>query len=329
MFFPELAENFMKLVRAVKDKKIAVVGHMRPDGDCMSSQFAMAAVFEKFGAAEVVCLNKDPLPYLYENFSKGKKLLPTEGFEDASFEIVTVDCADYKRIGEDFAARHPNPLGCIDHHSSNHPYARINIFDPSSAATAEIIAGLLFDAGAKIDPESANRLYMGMAMDTRQFTTNSTGAKTLAIAAKLVESGAEPAYVAEQLYQRERFGKMKLLAYFLQSLTMHAEGKICMGIIPLGTFEKTGSSKEDTDGLVDYARSIEGVEIAILLEELPKGLKGSFRAKTPKFEVDTLAGEFGGGGHKAAAGFSVDGASLNDFVPKLLKLVEKRINSVK
>ncbi len=325
-FFPEFEGQFKALLESVKGRKIAVAGHMRPDGDCVSSQFALAHILREAGAAQVVCVNQNALPHTYANFAGGEELLDASEFCDGQFEIVTVDCADYLRAGENLAKRFPNPLACIDHHVTNKTYARINILDSRAAATAEIIAGLALDAFGKVSKEDADRLYMGIAMDTRQFTTSSTRTRTFEISAKLAANGADTAWVAVQLYQRESFAKMKLLAAYLKTLTMHIGGRVCMGTLPTGIYELTGAQKADSDGLVDYARSIDGVEVGILLEQMPHGVKGSLRGKTPDYRVDEVAAMFGGGGHLAAAGFTAEGEKLETFAPKLIEIFERRLS---
>ncbi|MDY5583294.1 MAG: DHH family phosphoesterase [Candidatus Merdousia sp.] len=327
LFFPEYAEEFRALLDAARGRKIAVAGHMRPDGDCISSQFAAADFLRQAGAAQVVCVNQNKVPYLYENFAVGETMLDAETFDDASFDIMTVDCADYARTNLSLCKRFPEPLACIDHHATNRPSAKINIIDAKAGATAELIGGLALDAGLEISKETANRLYMGIVMDTRQFTTTSTRTKTFEIATSLVKAGADAAWVAIQLYQREKFAKLKLLASYLQTLTMHFDGRVCIGLLPEGVYEKTGAEKADSDGLVDYARSVDGVDIAVLLEDMKNGVKGSLRAKTPKYKVNEIAAHFGGGGHLAAAGFTAEGETINTFYPKLLNLIEASLQN--
>lgn len=238
---------------------------------------------------------------------------------------MTVDCADYARTNLRLCERFPSPLGCIDHHFSNHSSARINAIDPSASATAELIAGMAFDAGLEISPENACRLYMGIATDTRQFTTPSTRPKTFEIAARLLECGADAAGVAVELYQRETMGKLKLLGRFLETLELFENSRACIGVLKAGIFAETGSEKADSDGLVDYARSIDGVEIALLLEQMPNGVKGSLRAKTPDMRVNEIAARFGGGGHLAAAGFTAEGERLETFRDKIVAIVGEHL----
>ena len=324
-YYPELSAEFKKLLDAAKGAKIAVVGHMRPDGDCIASEYAMAEILRGAGAREIAILNQNPMPRLYENFADSSVLKSAADFDDASFEIVAVDCADYARTNLALCGRFPRPLACIDHHATNPRYARINIIDSDASATAELIAAICFDLEIELSKRSAMLLYMGLVMDTRQFTTSSTRLASFEIAAKLVHKGADPAWVAVQLYQREKFGKLKLLGYYLDSLKTYFGGKVCIGILPAGIFEKTDSEKSDSDGLVDYARSVDGVEIAALIEELPNGSKGSLRAKNPDYRVDEIASVFGGGGHHAAAGFTAVGETPETLLSKLLPLIQERL----
>ncbi len=324
-FYPELSAEFKKLLESAKGAKIAVVGHMRPDGDCISSQYAMREILKWAGAKEVVVLNQNTMPRLYENFADASLLRDAETFDDKSFELVLVDCADYARSNLSLCERFPTPLACIDHHATNKGYGKINIIDSQASATAELISALCFDVGVELSAQTASLLYMGIVMDTRQFTTSSTRLATFEVAARLVELGASPSWVAVQLYQRESFGKMKLLAFYLDSLKTYFYGRVCIGVLPAGIFEKTNSEKADSDGLVDFARSVDGVEIAALLEELPNGTKGSLRGKTADYCVDEIAASFGGGGHKAAAGFTAVGETPETLMPKLLKLIEQHL----
>lgn len=328
MFFPHLAEKFSELLKSVKGRKIAVVGHMRPDGDCVASQFALADIFMQVGAADVVCLNQNEIPRLYGDFTYGRCFVDAEAFTDLSYDVITVDCADYKRTNLTFCGRFPEPLGCVDHHQTNNSVAKINIIEPTASATAELIAGLALDAGLKILPENATQLYMGIVMDTRQFTTSNTRALTFEIASKLIECGADAADVARQLYQRESSAKLNLLAEYLSTLKYYENGKISIGELRKGVYERTGAKKEDSDGLVDYGRAVDGVEIALQLEELQNGVKGSLRAKNQSGRVNEIAAMFGGGGHLAAAGFTADGETIATFYEKILEILKAHLKKI-
>ncbi len=323
----EQVQAFSYLLEAAKGRKIAVVGHMRPDGDCVSSQFVMAEILKNIGA-EVVCVNQNSVPYLYKNFVS-EDFISADEFNDTSYEILLVDCSDLSRANVKISERFSKVFACIDHHASGKSKAKINVIDIQAGATAEIIALCVSALDVKISRESANLLFMGIATDTRQFTTTSTRKESLEAAMEMMRRGADPNFVAQELYQRERLAKMKLLSSYLSSLQMYLDGKVCIGFISADTFAKTGSCKEDTDGLVDFARSIDGVEISMVLEQLVDGsVKGSLRGRNPEYRVNEIAEKFGGGGHFAAAGFTAKNKTFQTIIPELLELCEKSLKSI-
>jgi len=253
-----------------------------------------------------------------------------ERWENVSEEraAVLVDCADHARGGERLKGRYPAPVAVIDHHLSNLGYAEIDIVDAASAATCEILAGLFFDHGLPVDARSAQALYTGILTDTGQFRFNSTSRRCFVLAGELVARGAKPAEAGYELYERETEGKLRLLQRFLASLKVECGGRVCIGTLPAGVFEQTGSNGEDTEGLVDYARSIEGVDIGALIEERPDGsVKASLRAKDPAYRVDLVAAQFNGGGHACAAGLSLK-PGTEDFQARLVASLTQRIAAV-
>jgi phosphoesterase RecJ-like protein len=224
--------------------------------------------------------------------------------------------------------RYPEPVAVIDHHLSNIGYAAVNLVDSASAATCEILAGMFFDNGLPVDAQSAQALYTGLLTDTGQFRFNSTSRRCFLIAGELVARGAKPAEAGYELYERESLGKLKLLQHFLASLKLECGGRICIGTLAPGIFEATGSNGEDTEGLVDYARSIEGVDVGAIIEERPDGsVKASLRAKEPDYRVDSVAAQFNGGGHACAAGLHLK-TDTGNFYARLVAALAERIAAV-
>jgi phosphoesterase RecJ-like protein len=219
------------------------------------------------------------------------------------------------------------PWGCFDHHLSNKGFARFNFVDTDSAATAEVLAGIFLDAGLPIDATTAQALYTGIMTDTGQFRFPSTSSRVFRLSAELMACGADPSLAGQELYERESFGKLKLLQHYISSLRLECGGRVCIGVLPNGIFETVGASVEDTEGLVDYARSIEGVEIGVLIEERVDVIKASLRAKHASFRMDTVAAQFNGGGHANAAGLNCKD-SLAGFYPKLLAALKQRLVEV-
>lgn len=326
-FFEKLTPSFAALVPSLKGKHVAVVGHARPDGDCIGSQVALARVLRTLGST-VICVNLDVVPRRLQFLVQDLTFVKAPDLPPGDWQAIYVDCADHDRAGEKAKARFPRPFGNIDHHLSNNGYAEHNFVEVAAAATAEILAGMFFDAKLPVDKVTAQALFSGIMTDTGQFRFNSTTRRTFMLAAELVALGAHPADVGGEIYERESAGKLQLLQRFLSSLKLECGGRVCVGVLPDGVFHETGSSVEDTEGLVDYARSIDGVDIGVLIEERPGAIKASLRSKEPRFRVDQIAAQFGGGGHACAAGLNLKNVSMADFRPKLLAAIEKQILAV-
>jgi phosphoesterase RecJ-like protein len=328
-FFPELSAEFAKLLATLKGRKIAIIGHARPDGDCIGSQVALARVLAALGF-DAICVNPDPVPrrllFLVSgmSFSRTDDVLKTTNDRAAIF----VDCADHARAGERLKFHYPEPVAVIDHHLSNVGFSAANLVDSAAAATCEILAGVFFDNGLPVDAQCAQALYTGLLTDTGQFRFTSTSRRSFLIAGELVARGAKPSEAGYHLYERETVGKLKLLQQFLASLKLECGGRVCIGTLAPGAFESTGANGEDTEGLVDYARSIEGVEIAALVEERADGtVKASLRAKDPVYRVDLVAAKFNGGGHACAAGLNLK-KGTDDFHARLVAALADRLAAV-
>ena len=325
-FFPALSEQFAVLLREIAGQKIAVIGHARPDGDCIGSQVALTRVLAASGI-DAVCVNADPIPRRLQFLVGDMRFLRTDDVLQAKEQRapIFVDCADHARAGERLKSYFAQPLAVIDHHLSNVGYARHNLVDSAAAATCEILAGIFFDNGLTIDAPAAQALFTGLMTDTGQFRFASTSRRCFVLAGDLVARGASPAEAGYELYERETEGKLRLLQRFLASLQLECNGRVCIGILPVGIFESTGSTTEDTEGLVDYARSIDGVDIAALIEQRPDGsVKASLRGKDPSFRLDLVAAKFNGGGHACAAGLNLKTGTA-DFYDRLVEAFRERL----
>lgn len=315
-YYADFVDGWRSLLDALQGERVAVVGHQRPDGDCIGSQVALCRCLNALGI-ESVAVNPDPVPRLLKAFIGDTPFLRAVEFKGVEWTAVNVDCADPVRAGLDLHGRFPRPLANVDHHISNSRYAEHNFVDPEASASAEILAGLFFDFNLPVDEVSAQALYLGIATDTGQFRFSSMKRRVFNVCGELVRRGARPGEAATMLYEQESIGKVKLLTQFLSSLRFECGNKVCIGLLRDGVYKETGASKEDSEGLVDYARSIQGIEIGVLLEEHKGAIKGSFRSRDPLHRVDRLAKRFGGGGHACAAGFNCK-ASFADFYRRLM-----------
>jgi len=344
-FYPEFSQKFAALLPELRAcGRVVVIGHMRPDGDCIGAQVGLARVLSAAGVREVMCLNADHVPRRLSFLTAQTPVLhapevlakPDPDFRvGAACAAVFVDCADAARCGAELQAAFPKPFAMVDHHVSNPGFAEHDFLDADSAATSEILAGIFLDLGLPIDAQAAQALYTGIVTDTGQFRFPSTTPRCFAIAGELIARGASPAEIGYELYERESLGRLRLLEAFLKTLRLECGGRFCFGFLPKGIFEATGSTVEDTEGLVDYARSIEGVEIAALIEERQEAdyrgggvkMKASLRAKNPVYRVDKIAAKFGGGGHACAAGLTVE-AERDAFCAELLGAVADQLAAV-
>jgi phosphoesterase RecJ-like protein len=323
-FFPALSARFGAVMDRFKGREVAVLGHMRPDGDCIGSMVALVRLLESRGA-RARGVNRDPVPANLRAFVGDTPLEEAAAFKPNGELAVSVDCADYKRVGQRLQSFFPEPVLNVDHHISNQAYAEENFVVPTASATAEILAGFFLDLGWEIDPVSAQALYVGIATDTGQFRFPSTTPATFEITRRLCEYGARPAEAAFELYERESFAKIKLLQHFLASLRLEFGGRVCVGLLRDGVYAECGASLEDSEGLVDYARSIDGVDIGVLIEDREGSVKASLRAKDPAYRVDLVAQEFQGGGHACAAGLNVEESSIDAVYPRLMDAVGRHL----
>jgi len=327
MYFPEHSPKFRQLLDGLRGRPIAVLGHLRPDGDCIGSQVALTRVLRALGH-DAIAVNHDAVPRLLAEFVGDTPWRRAADYQPAAnTAAVCVDCADLIRVGPRLREFFPKPFLAVDHHASNEGFAEHNFILPETAATAEVLAGLFFDEDLPLDAVTAQALYVGIATDTGQFRFPSTTPRVFQLCAQLTTRGADPGAAGQLLFERESLGKTRLLRTFLNSLRGEFNGRVCVGFLRDADFAETGAQREDTEGLVDYARAIEGVDIGVLLEERQQTLKGSLRAKKQRFALHRLAQRFGGGGHACAAGFNVN-EPLDKFYPRFLEELGQHLSAV-
>ena len=193
-FYPELSARFHALLPELRGRKIAVVGHARPDGDCIGSQVALTRVLVAAGL-DAVCVNADPVPRRLQFLTRNTRVMSAEEILPAAadYTAVYVDCADAARCGIRLSGAFPRPLAMFDHHISNVGYAEHDFIEVQSAATAEILAGIFVDLGLTVDADAAQALYTGILTDTGQFRFHSTSWRSFMLAAELLARGARPA----------------------------------------------------------------------------------------------------------------------------------------
>ncbi|MFF2482604.1 bifunctional oligoribonuclease/PAP phosphatase NrnA [Paenibacillus sp. NPDC058071] len=304
-----------------------VVSHVQPDGDAISSTSVVHWLLERLGKSAVLINEGESpsrlqyLPY-YDHIVNYRNEPPTRKFK----RIITVDCADFKRIGEVSALFEPDAeLLNIDHHPTNNGFGSVNVIRPNAAATVEILHDLLERAGIEPDLACATAIYTGLLTDTGGFRYSNTSAAVLRIASRMLEYGVSGHQLADHLLEKMTMPKLKLLQNSLSRLTFTEDQKIGWLYIAKDDLRETGAVPEDIEGIVNYALNIDGVEVGILFKETEDGhVKASLRS-AGKADVAAIAQSFGGGGHVRAAGCRI-GCSLPEAAEQIVEAVRKALN---
>ncbi len=321
----EAAEALKSVVGALQGRKAAVLGHMRPDGDCIGSQVALCRMLQASGV-DALCVNRDRVPPGLAAYAEGVIFVRGEDYAEKDRLAVAVDCADASRIGTELLARFPDGiLGNVDHHASNPGYARHNAVVTSAAATCHVLAACAQSLGLPVDAATAKALHLGILTDTGRFSYASVTPELLELTAGLLRKGADPAEANFRVFEQESRGKLALTQRFLASLRFHDDGRICSGEIRQADYAATGTTKEDKEGLVEFPRSVEGVDVAVLMEEGADGVRGSLRGRDPRLRLDLLAAKLNGGGHVLAAGFNMLGCRLDRDRDRIIAAVVEHV----
>ena len=320
MYFEAESKKFLALLNVLQNKKVAVIGHVRPDGDCIGSQIALCRVLRSRGI-DAVCVNQHKVPFYLQDFVEDSPFFSLENFQNDGREIIAVDCGDRLRLGAELLEKYfagTSISAVIDHHQSNSNFAPCSIVVPAAAATCFLLAAMLIDCEIEFDLCTARALYAGIVTDTGCFQYSSTTCAVFAVAGTLVCKGVKPDLISHRIYEQEKFAKIDLLQRYLATAELRGNGKLAFGYIPKNAYELTGTSHEDAEAFVNYLRNLAGVKIACQLEQSSVGIKGSLRANDDDSRVDLLAAElaktFGGngGGHIRAAGFSLPNLDLDN-----------------
>jgi len=291
-----------KVLNAIRERqRFVVTSHARPDGDGIGSALACAQILRVMGKdAEVVTY--DGVPRIYQNLPFADRAIQAESVppNDA---VIMLECDSTRRAllqGLDQCF-----LINIDHHVSGRNFGHINWIDSNVMATAELVYRLARLACVPIDRDIATCLYTALMTDTGSFMFAGTNEHTFTVARELVVAGADPAQCARQIYFGHSTAKMRLLGAALSHL--HREGTLAWIWVTREQMQRFGAREEDCEGLVNYALSMGDVQVAIFFRELPDSrYRVSLRSKG-EVNVSTVAEHFGGGGHKCASGFSLDG----------------------
>lgn len=306
-----------------KAPQVALFSHVSPDGDCLGSMLAIGLALEKLGK-DVVYYNSDPIP-LNLRFLPGIDKVQTELPDPLPRTLLFVDCSDLGRVD---IQPEGIPEGTIvlnlDHHISNHNFGTLNLVDPGASASGEIALKLIRGLQVEVDAEIATNLYTAMVTDTGSFQFSNTTAETHRLAAELFEQGIDIEEIHYQLYDQKPLAQVELLRRGLSRLKLYADGKLAIMTLSRTDFQESGADESLSEGLVNHARTIQGVEVAVFLKEVDeRRIRASLRSNR-WFDVNLTAARFGGGGHKRAAGCTIN-ALLDEAEQLMVEAVEEEI----
>lgn len=315
-------QTFFQLVSA--RERFMVCCHVHPDGDAIGSLLAVGLTLKNRNK-QVAMVCSDGAPTVY-HFLEGSGEITREF--DAGFcpeVLICVDCAEKERVAA------PPEIWTLpdvfvvnlDHHVTNIGFGDLNIIDPQACATGELVYRIFAAGGYGLDGRTALAIYTALATDTGFFRYESTSAYTLEVAADLVKNfGVNPSKVAEEVHDHKSFNSVRMLGEALGRLRLANDGKVAWMVLDQQMLKKFPVENEETDNYVNFARSIEGVEIGLLFKELKSNeIKLSWRSSAA-VDVSQLAAYFGGGGHARAAGCSLTG-SVDTVIQRVLKFINE------
>lgn len=311
-----------EILESIKNKlnsanNVAVICHIRPDGDTIGSSLALKNYIEKQKQCSVFC--DDVLPQKF-SILKGFADIKNDEIGEEYDLIVCLDSSDIKRIGKyGNKVKYFNNTINIDHHISNEKFAEINYVTEASS-TCEIIFSLLEFLNAKPDKDTYACIFCGLSSDTGNFSHSNTTAKTFETASKISAVIGDVSFINQKIYKEITINKLRLLTEVLKNIKFYIDGKMAVLSVSIKDLQTYECESYETEGFVDYAINLIGVEIgAILMESEKNCYKISLRSKTAN--VCKIAAQFGGGGHIHASGCMLFG-DFEEVVNKLVKNAE-------
>ena len=302
-------------------KTVGIAGHVRPDGDCVGSCMTLYNYLKKNRPdvdVRVFLEFVDKKFLLIENTDK----IETDGFDGTKFDLfISLDTASLDRLGHNLPFfENAKRTACIDHHKSNEGYADYNCIVPEASSASEVLYDFL-DAEL-FDKSIAEPMYMGIAHDSGVFRFQSTTARTMRIAAKMIEYGVNVNTILEDTFYRKSYNQLMITAKIQSNAVLCMDGKCIYGYCTSEMMNEYGVTVNDLDAVVASIRNVDGVEVAMFVYQLEENrFKISLRSKK-YVDVSEIAVLFGGGGHVRAAGFDMEG-TLEEVIDSVVKKIEE------
>ncbi len=306
-------------------QRFVVISHIRPDGDALGCTIAMGLCLRALGK-DVQMWNDDGCVERF-HFLPGSEFVTQPPAEPQEFDVaIMLDTAVKDRGGRCVrAVKNAGVWINLDHHVSNPRYGDLNFIDATSPATGQILFELCRAGNLPLTYEMADSLFVAISTDTGSFQYPNTTARTYEIGAELVRAGVNVGTLSQKMYESHPRRRIELLKAMLNVLRFSSGDRVASIALPLSTVRELGTKPDDTEGLIDHIRSIEGVRVAAFFEELPDGLvRASLRSKDASTDVCQIAAQFGGGGHTLAAGLRTRG-TLAEVQEKILQAIHDKL----
>jgi phosphoesterase RecJ-like protein len=298
-FTPPIDAVLSSIARA---NRLLVTAHARPDGDAVGSVLACWMMLQQMGKQADMALT-DRVPWIYRELPCAAQIRHCSRVEGDYDAVILLECNSIERTGLDGLEN--RFLINIDHHTSGREFGNVNWIDSNACAVAEMVYHLIGAAGVQLTPEIATCLYTSVLTDTGSFCYAGTDAHTFELAHNLVRLGADPVLIARDVYFSNPAAKMLLLGAALANL--HHQDRLAWLWVSQNDMARSQAAEEDSEGIVNYAIGIAGIEVAVFLRELPDHqVRLSIRSKNG-MNVAAVADRFGGGGHENASGCTLEG----------------------
>lgn len=322
--------SLLKVISAIRrHRKFLISGHVDPEADAIGSQLALASLVKRLGK-EPIIIDQDPPPISCDFMPGINSIVLCNALNRKALKEVgcalVVDCPTLERTGKvaELITADMEIIN-IDHHVSNDYFGHVNWVDEKGAATGEMVFDIFKRLGLKLTKDEAINIYSAILIDTGSFRFSNTTAKTHIIASELIKNGLDTNFIFERLFEMKAYEVTHLLGRSLSTLKRTGDGKIVWMWITRDMMRKTGAQLKDAENFIGFARAVRGAKAALLFKESEeRGLiKVSLRGKNG-VDVNKIAEKFGGGGHVAAAGFSIK-ASRREAERRALAEVSKRV----